>query len=485
MRVICSNGLVYDSNDYLSHHGILGQRWGKMQGPPYPLGVSDHSAAEKKAGYKKSLGGGRNEELYDRKAKTSTDDTPKKKKPYYQLSKKSKIGKMNYSAQKMLNKLNKADKQNAKEHEHHNEIAAEVQRTGKSAAEIEHKERIKKAIAVGAIIAGTAMVTYSSYKLYNELNVKKGKGIAESTFFKNSVANNGIVNNGKSDFLSKAFEGNDFIAVDSSTSSKAAINDILTKPSGEWWNGLTKSEQHAIEQYSGNAYTHMNNALWAAKGGSLGHSYYSDMVRDAQSALDKSYFPKSMVVTQGLSMEKACSFLKCSKEQLIDAANGGTSLSKMIGKVNTNYGLMSTTSTASGGGFSGGVKYKILLPEGAKAAYIEHISYLGDLGHPPSWNGKTKNNVYGTHSYEFETLIKAGSNFKTKGIQYNEKGGFIEVALEYVSDRTKPKSSAASASSANGLSSTFNVLKEAGWTYEEISKAFGIPKSTIEYYVNQ
>lgn len=55
MRVIFSNGLVCDSNDYLSHHGILGQKWGKQNGPPYPLGGSDHSAAEKKAGWKKSL----------------------------------------------------------------------------------------------------------------------------------------------------------------------------------------------------------------------------------------------------------------------------------------------------------------------------------------------------------------------------------------------------------------------------------------------
>ena len=42
------------SND-LYHHGVLGQKWGRKNGPPYPLGASDHSAAEKKAGWRKSL----------------------------------------------------------------------------------------------------------------------------------------------------------------------------------------------------------------------------------------------------------------------------------------------------------------------------------------------------------------------------------------------------------------------------------------------
>lgn len=35
--------------NYLMHHGIEGQKWGKRNGPPYPLDPEDHSAAEKKA----------------------------------------------------------------------------------------------------------------------------------------------------------------------------------------------------------------------------------------------------------------------------------------------------------------------------------------------------------------------------------------------------------------------------------------------------
>ena len=43
---------------FLAHHGIMGQRWGKKNGPPYPLSAGAHSASEKKAGWRKSLAKG-------------------------------------------------------------------------------------------------------------------------------------------------------------------------------------------------------------------------------------------------------------------------------------------------------------------------------------------------------------------------------------------------------------------------------------------
>lgn len=78
------------SSDELYHHGILGQRWGHKNGPPYPLDSSDYSKAEKKAAKKSA----RAERRAERKEK-------KRLKKDFKLEKKA--AKAEEARQKILN----------------------------------------------------------------------------------------------------------------------------------------------------------------------------------------------------------------------------------------------------------------------------------------------------------------------------------------------------------------------------------------------
>lgn len=71
--------MAWTSEEYLAHHGILGQKWGKQNGPPYPLGSGDHSASEKRAGWRKSLKSKRTQRKEEKRALSEREKAAKRR----------------------------------------------------------------------------------------------------------------------------------------------------------------------------------------------------------------------------------------------------------------------------------------------------------------------------------------------------------------------------------------------------------------------
>ena len=59
----------FEWEDELYHHGIFGQKWGKRNGPPYPLKPAKHSFREKRLGWRKSLKDNREADVPKQKKK--------------------------------------------------------------------------------------------------------------------------------------------------------------------------------------------------------------------------------------------------------------------------------------------------------------------------------------------------------------------------------------------------------------------------------
>ena len=130
--------LYYTSSNNLAHHGILGQKWGKRNGPPYPLRAGDRSVAEKKA-----MARGSSKVAAARKSSASHSSSESNKN-------------IDKYRQKMVSRYSKSDPNKAKAYK--NASDEELQK------EYQRRKDMEKAVLVGASAVGIATACYLAYR---------------------------------------------------------------------------------------------------------------------------------------------------------------------------------------------------------------------------------------------------------------------------------------------------------------------------------
>lgn len=131
----------------LFHHGISGQKWGKRNGPPYPLDYNDHSAAEKKKNPKSQL------DNYEDRINTKRNK------------------KINDKYDRKIENRRESDKE---------------EKHGLTDKQKKVLTRVAIGVGAAALAAGTAYVIKKQYDknpdMFSNLQISKGKNAASQVF---------------------------------------------------------------------------------------------------------------------------------------------------------------------------------------------------------------------------------------------------------------------------------------------------------------
>lgn len=174
-------------------------------------------------------------------------------------------------------------------------------------------------------------------------------------------------------------------------------NDLheMEKWTDDWLKAITSSEKEGVRIYTGSAYTNMNDYLRGLRK----DTRYEKEIKAAKDALSKASLPKDTIVRRG------------SDYNMLDSLGLGNitpqNKDRVIGAIVQDKGFTST-SPASGGGFSGDIEYVIKVPKGSQAMYVDTIS---------------------RHQGEQELLINCGGKFSVEDVEFDNYGNVKKIYM--------------------------------------------------------
>ncbi len=189
--------------------------------------------------------------------------------------------------------------------------------------------------------------------------------------------------------MDEAILANDRLEWDKDKQIKAFMKDF-----DAWYSSLSSSELNGIKTYTGGAFSDMNSYLRGIK--ATANNMVLTAIKGCKEAMSKAKISKDVVVRRGSDLKSLKGLVGKDDDWL---KNNHKSLK---GEIIQDKGFMSTSPLSNGGFNPDGVEYRILLPKGSQAMYIDKIS---------AFKG------------EQEILCNAGTKFRIIDVIYDASGG--------------------------------------------------------------
>lgn len=177
--------------------------------------------------------------------------------------------------------------------------------------------------------------------------------------------------------------------------------DVFEQEAKGWWDRLSETQRSGIRSYTGASYRWMNTSLREGTVNSL-TTKRQETLKATQQALLKYSSSQDMVVRRGSSVHSLYSM--CGVKGGYDDYWLSQNSKSLIGTVAQDDGFLSTSPVSDGGFTSREVEYRIFVPQGSPAPYVDR---------------------YSQHRGEKETILPAGSLSRVLDVEKSSDGWVV------------------------------------------------------------